>query len=211
MAKKRPARRDLESRAREPNAELEAWATSTRSQTRRAGWGRPPPTVNLAACIAETGRQTLVVDLDPQCNATVDARPRPRGAPVLLRHASAATSRSPRRRGRPPPTTSGSFPPTAISPAPRSSCPASTAPSTGSATSLGPVRERFAATFLDCPPSLGPITVNALAAADRVDRAGPGRVPRARGARPVPRHAPDRCAVSSTPALVLTGIADHHG
>jgi chromosome partitioning protein len=33
---------------------------------------------------------------------------------------------------------------------------------------LGPVRERFAATFLDCPPSLGPITVNALAAADRV-------------------------------------------
>ena len=33
---------------------------------------------------------------------------------------------------------------------------------------LGPVRERFSATILDCPPSLGPITVNALAAADRV-------------------------------------------
>ncbi len=33
---------------------------------------------------------------------------------------------------------------------------------------LGPVRERFALTLLDCPPSLGPLTVNALAAADRV-------------------------------------------
>jgi chromosome partitioning protein len=33
---------------------------------------------------------------------------------------------------------------------------------------LGPVRERFACTLLDCPPSLGPVTVNALVAADRV-------------------------------------------
>ena len=30
------------------------------------------------------------------------------------------------------------------------------------------MRERFACTLLDCPPSLGPMTVNALAAADRV-------------------------------------------
>ena len=36
------------------------------------------------------------------------------------------------------------------------------------ATGSGPVRERFALTLLDCPPSLGPVTVNALAAADRV-------------------------------------------
>jgi len=33
---------------------------------------------------------------------------------------------------------------------------------------LAGVRERFAFTILDCPPSLGPLTVNALAAADRV-------------------------------------------
>ena len=33
---------------------------------------------------------------------------------------------------------------------------------------LGPVRERFDCTLLDCPPSLGPVAVNALVAADRV-------------------------------------------
>ena len=33
---------------------------------------------------------------------------------------------------------------------------------------LAPVRDAFAYTLLDCPPSLGPLTVNALVAADRV-------------------------------------------
>ena len=33
---------------------------------------------------------------------------------------------------------------------------------------LGDVRDRFLFTLLDCPPSLGPLTVNALVAADRV-------------------------------------------
>ena len=31
-----------------------------------------------------------------------------------------------------------------------------------------PVRERFAVALLDCPPALGPVSVNALTAADRV-------------------------------------------
>jgi chromosome partitioning protein len=33
---------------------------------------------------------------------------------------------------------------------------------------LGDVRERYQFTLLDCPPSLGPLTVNALVAADKV-------------------------------------------
>jgi chromosome partitioning protein len=33
---------------------------------------------------------------------------------------------------------------------------------------LGDVRERYKLTLLDCPPALGPLTVNALVAADRV-------------------------------------------
>ena len=37
----------------------------------KGGVGKTTTTVNLAACIADAGSQTLVVDLDPQCNATV--------------------------------------------------------------------------------------------------------------------------------------------
>jgi len=33
---------------------------------------------------------------------------------------------------------------------------------------LAPARERYEFVFIDCPPSLGPLTVNALAATDRV-------------------------------------------
>ena len=43
---------------------------STRSRTRRAASGRRRPPINLAACLAEAGERALVVDLDPQANAT---------------------------------------------------------------------------------------------------------------------------------------------
>src|ERR1700748_1366747 len=39
--------------------------------TPKGGVGNPTPAVNLAACTASEGEQTLIVDLDPQCNATV--------------------------------------------------------------------------------------------------------------------------------------------
>src|SRR6201990_3730898 len=39
--------------------------------SQRGGVGKTTTSVNLAACTAAEGEQTLIVDLDPQCNATV--------------------------------------------------------------------------------------------------------------------------------------------
>ena len=36
----------------------------------KGGVGKTTTAVNVASCIAAAGRQTLLVDLDPQCNAT---------------------------------------------------------------------------------------------------------------------------------------------
>ena len=63
---------------------------------------------------------------------------------------------------------------------------------------LGPVRERFALTLLDCPPSLGPVTVNALAAADRVIVPVQAEYLALEGLVAVPRDARPGRAASST-------------
>jgi chromosome partitioning protein len=133
----------------------------------KGGVGKTTTAVNVAACIAEAGYDTLLVDIDPQANATVglgvakDSQPNVYG--VLAGDAAAADAivgtpvdglklmpSSPDLAG-------------ATVELPRQA---------GSETrlrdALAPVRDRFAYTLLDCPPSLGPLTVNALVAADRV-------------------------------------------
>src|SRR5215216_64921 len=133
----------------------------------KGGVGKTTTAVNIAACAADAGNQVLVCDLDPQCNATValglgcDLSPssyhclmgerlvaeaaRPAGPDNLWivpasRDLAGAAVELPRIEGS----------------------------ERTLRNSLGPVRERFAVTLLDCPPSLGPIAVNALVAADRV-------------------------------------------
>ncbi len=133
----------------------------------KGGVGKTTTAVNLASCAAAEGRQTLLVDLDPQCNATValgggrDLHPssydcltgevsvaeaaRPAGPDNLWlvpanRDLAGAAVELPRLQGS----------------------------ESALRERLGPLRERFAVTLLDCPPSLGPVSVNALVAADRV-------------------------------------------
>ena len=133
----------------------------------KGGVGKTTTAVNVAACIAEAGYPTLLVDIDPQANATVALGAPKEGRPsiydVLAGEAQAADAlrdtEIERLRLLPAhPDLAG-----ANIELPRQ------AGSEGLLRdALAPVRDRFAYTLLDCPPSLGPLTVNALVAADRV-------------------------------------------
>jgi chromosome partitioning protein len=133
----------------------------------KGGVGKTTTAVNVAACVADAGYETLLVDLDPQCNATVgldiakDRQPNVYDVvsgelkldeatiPTAIRGLSIVPS-SPDLAG-----ASVELPRIAGS-------------ETRLREQLGDIRERFLFTVLDCPPSLGPLTVNALVAADRV-------------------------------------------
>ena len=49
----------------------------------KGGVGKTTTAINICACVAEAGFETLIVDMDPQCNATVgSASRRRRSAPI---------------------------------------------------------------------------------------------------------------------------------
>jgi chromosome partitioning protein len=131
----------------------------------KGGVGKTTTAINLAACLAEAGEPALVVDLDPQANATSG-----------LGESANGTSTYDLLDGAPlrelvKPT---SFPNLYLVPS---------KPDLAGATvelaqrgdgdtylrqALSSGADQYSYIFLDCPPSFGPLTVNALAAADRV-------------------------------------------
>jgi chromosome partitioning protein len=131
----------------------------------KGGVGKTTTAVNLAACLAEAGERVLVVDLDPQGNATSGLGLEKSGTSTadLLDGASLASvvRRTPFAN---------------LDAVPASPDLAGSAADLGRrdaserylADALAPARGNYDFIFLDCPPSLGPLTVNALAAADRV-------------------------------------------
>jgi chromosome partitioning protein len=133
----------------------------------KGGVGKTTTAVNVAACIAEAGYETLLVDVDPQGNATVGIGVDRQDGLGLYDVLSGDVEAPEAVRS---------------TPVERLSILAST-PDLAGATmelprlpgserrlrdALAPVRDAYAYTLLDCPPSLGPLTVNALVAADRV-------------------------------------------
>jgi chromosome partitioning protein len=133
----------------------------------KGGVGKTTTAVNMGACVARDGRQTLLVDLDAQCNATValgvPKDTSPSSYECLVGEVSVAEA------ARPAGPDNLWIVPAHVDLAGASvELPRSEDYEFRLRDGLGPVRERFAYTLLDCPPSLGPVTVNALAAADKV-------------------------------------------
>jgi chromosome partitioning protein len=133
----------------------------------KGGVGKTTTAVNLGASIAEAGYPTLVVDLDPQCNATVAlGLPKDGGGSIYDCLSGELTL----ARAVIPSGIDGLdvVPSTPDLAGANVELPRIEGSETTLRDRLGGVRDRYLFTLLDCPPSLGPLTVNALVAADRV-------------------------------------------
>jgi chromosome partitioning protein len=133
----------------------------------KGGVGKTTTAVNMGACVAAAGHQTLLVDLDQQCNATIALGLERDMSPSSYECLTGTVSVAEAARPAGPDNLW-------VVPAHRDlagaavELPRIDGSETRLRDMLGPVRERFECTLLDCPPSLGPVTVNALVAADSV-------------------------------------------
>ena len=133
----------------------------------KGGVGKTTTAVNVAACIAAAGYETLVVDVDPQGNATVGLGVQRDGGPGLYDVLGGDIAAEDAVRGTPIEHLSilASTPDLAGANMELPRLPGS---ENRLRDALAPIRDRYAFVLLDCPPSLGPLTINALVAADRV-------------------------------------------
>jgi chromosome partitioning protein len=133
----------------------------------KGGVGKTTTAVNMGACIAEAGYETLLVDVDPQANATVGlGQPRTLtpGLYEVLSGASdldGAIAQTPIEGLRLLPAGPGLA-------GANVELPRMEGFEGQLRAALDPIRGRYEYILLDCPPSLGPLAVCALVAADRV-------------------------------------------
>ena len=130
----------------------------------KGGVGKTTTAVNVGACLAEAGERVLLIDLDPQANASSGLGVRANGTSThdLLDGAPLSALAHPTR-----------FPNLDLVAA-KSNLAAAAVELSGLeggerylADALDGSLDAYSFVFLDCPPSFGPLTVNALAAASR--------------------------------------------
>jgi chromosome partitioning protein len=130
----------------------------------KGGVGKTTTAVNVGACLAEAGERVLLIDLDPQANATSGLGMRANGVSTHDLLDGVPLS----RLAKPSP-----FPNLDVVMAKSDLAVAAVELSNRAggerylADSLDGSLDGYSFVFLDCPPSFGPLTVNALAAADR--------------------------------------------
>src|SRR3954469_7931130 len=133
----------------------------------KGGAGKSTTAVNLGASIADAGYETLLVDLDPQCNATV-ALGLPKDCEPNIYDCLAGDTPLPDSARATSIDHLDAVPATPELAGATVELPRIAGSEGRLRESLGGVRERYLFPLLDCPPSLGPLTVNALVAADKV-------------------------------------------
>jgi chromosome partitioning protein len=133
----------------------------------KGGVGKTTTAVNVAACIAEAGYPTLLVDVDPQANATLGLGLSKNLSPSLY-DALCGNVKVKKAIHKPGIGKLAVLPATPELAGANVELPREPGSETRLRDLLEPLRDKYDFILLDCPPSLGPLAVNALVAADRV-------------------------------------------